>query len=161
MKLTYALFLAGFAAAPLQAQEFVIGLGHADFKSNVDGGARVEVEYHGAERWTLGAVSFHFAAAALRDEPGNYFVGAGLGADLPLGDAGWFLHGSLMPGYYHSSGPGTDLGSDLEFRSLLGLGYRFASGWSVSAAASHLSNAGIGRTNPGVTAATIRVGRTF
>lgn len=162
MKIAYLALLACLSATQIEAQELVVGLGYTDFNDNAaDNGGVLEVEYHFAPRWQLGGGDVYFAVAAMTDDPGDYFIGAGLGAEFPLGDAGWFLQGSVIPGYYDASGAGNDLGSDLEFRSSLALGYRMQSGWALSAAATHISNAGIGDANPGLTMATLRLGRSF
>lgn len=150
------------AVTPLDAQELVVGLGYTSFNKDVaKDGAALELEYHFAPRWKLGNGDVYLAAAAMVDDPGDYFIGAGLGAEFPLGDAGWFVQGSVMPGYYNASDANNDLGDDLEFRSSLAVGYRFQSGWAVSAAATHMSNAGLGDANPGILMATLRIGRSF
>lgn len=162
MKAALVALLSCFAIAPLHAQELVAGLGYTSFNNNAaDDGGVVELEYHFAPRWQLGGGDVYLAVAAMADDPGDYFIGAGLGAEFPLGGAGWFLQGSVMPGYYNASDASNDLGSDLEFRSSLALGYRFQSGWAISAAATHMSNGGLGDSNPGVTMATLRLGRRF
>jgi hypothetical protein len=55
---------------------------------------------------------------------------------------------TFAPGYYRQ-GNGKDLGYPLEFRSQLELGFRFAPGQRFSIAFAHLSNGGLGRSNPG------------
>lgn len=162
MKAAVVALLSCVATSSLHAQEVVVGLGYTSFNDDAaEDGAALELEYHAAPRWKLGGGDVYFAAAAMVDDPGDYFIGAGLGAEFPLGDAGWFLQGSVMPGYYNASGTDNDLGEDLEFRSSISLGYRLQSGWAVSAAATHMSNAGLGDANPGVLIATVRVGRSF
>ena len=52
-------------------------------------------------------------------------------------------------------GSGKDLGSTVEFRSQIELGYRFANRTRITAAFGHLSNAGIGDSNPGAETATL------
>jgi hypothetical protein len=47
-------------------------------------------------------------------------------------------------------GDGKDLGSAVEFRSQLEAGYRFDNDWRLTGALSHISNADLGDTNPGV-----------
>lgn len=162
MKIAHVALLACLSATQLTAQELVAGLGYTDFNdSAAENGAVLEVEYHFAPRWQLGSGDIYLAVAAMTNDPGDYFIGAGLGAEFPLGDKGWFVQGSVMPGYYNASSASNDLGSDLEFRSSVALGYRMQSGWAISAAATHISNAGIGDSNPGLTMATLRLGRGF
>lgn len=55
---------------------------------------------------------------------------------------------SFGVGAYHD-GDGVDLGSTVEFRSQVEIGYLFGDGSRVSAAYSHISNAGLSDTNPG------------
>ena len=50
----------------------------------------------------------------------------------------------------YGRGNGRDLGSVVEFRSQLELGYRFEKEMRVSIAYSHISNANLSDTNPGV-----------
>lgn len=162
MKAALIVLLSCAIAAPLHAQELVGGLGYTSFNNDAaDDGGVLDLEYHFAPRWQLGGGDIYFAVAGMMSDPGDYFIGAGLGAEFPLGDAGWFMQGSVMPGYYNASGPDNELGDDLEFRSSLALGYRFQSGWALSVAATHMSNAGLGDRNPGVTMATLRLGRSF
>lgn len=162
MKIAHVALLACLSATHLHAQELVVGLGYADFNNNAaENGAVLQVEYHFAPRWHLGGGEVHFVVAAMTNDPGDYFIGAGLGAAFPLGGKGWFVQGSVIPGYYDASSAGNELGNDLEFRSSLALGYRLQSGWAISASATHMSNAGIGDSNPGVTTASLRLGRSF
>ena len=55
---------------------------------------------------------------------------------------------SLAAGYYHD-GDGKDLGSAIEFRSGIEIGYRFDNRSRISVLFYHLSNAGIDDNNPG------------
>jgi len=55
---------------------------------------------------------------------------------------------SFAPGYY-AKGGGKDLGNDLEFRSQLEIAYRFDDRSRLGMSISHLSNASIGKKNPG------------
>jgi hypothetical protein len=70
----------------------------------------------------------------------------GLALDLRVGPV--VVTPSFGAGLYYR-GDGKDLGSPLEFRSMLELGYEFAGGYRVSVAYSHISNADIAETNPG------------
>ena len=74
--------------------------------------------------------------------------------------AGWFAEGSVMPGFY-DAGDGPDLGSNLQFRSALGLGYEFAGGSTLSVHYDHRSNADIESLNPGLETIAIRYAVTF
>lgn len=55
----------------------------------------------------------------------------------------------------YGRGSGKDLGAVTEFRSQIEVGYRFPDRSRLTAAFGHLSNAGIGDTNPGAETATL------
>lgn len=72
----------------------------------------------------------------------------GLSVELPAGRHLGF-RSSFAPGYYTPGHSGKDLGSALEFRSGVELAVRLNGGWRVGIEYYHLSNAGLGRINPG------------
>jgi lipid A 3-O-deacylase len=78
---------------------------------------------------------------------GAFWGGGGIYVDLFLNES-IVLTGSFAPGYYQEGG-GKDLGYELEFRSQIELAYRFENRSRLSLAFSHLSNAGLGDSNPG------------
>jgi hypothetical protein len=78
---------------------------------------------------------------------GSLWGGAGFLYDFHL-TSNWLLTPSIGAGLY-SDGDGKDLGSAVEFRSMIELGYQFNNASRVSVGLSHLSNAGIGDDNPG------------
>ena len=55
----------------------------------------------------------------------------------------------------YADGDGKDLGNTIEFRSQIELGYRFDDWSRLSLAVSHISNAGLGDSNPGTEIATV------
>ena len=55
---------------------------------------------------------------------------------------------SFAPGYY-DDGSGKKLGNDLEFKSQIDIGFEVLNSWLITYAFSHISNAGLGSTNPG------------
>lgn len=73
---------------------------------------------------------------------------AGVSVEAPVGRH-LSLRGSFAPGYYTPGRAGKDLGSALEFRSGLEVAVRLSGGWRVGVEYYHLSNAGLGRINPG------------
>lgn len=75
------------------------------------------------------------------------WAGAGFLYDFYLGN-NWVLTPSLGAGLY-ADGNGQDLGSAIEFRSTLEMGYQFENTSRVTAGISHMSNADIGDHNPG------------
>jgi len=85
--------------------------------------------------------------AFANDDSGAYVYG-GAYWDLPLGTAPFVISPGFAVGAYNQ-GASKDLGSVLEFRSTLEVAYEFDSGHRLGVAISHLSNAGIGDSNPG------------
>jgi lipid A 3-O-deacylase len=143
--------------ACLHAADLVVSFGQSDF---VLKGAEDDKIY-GAEvhldpfaRWR--GAEFSFAAAADVHDTGTFWVGAGVSAVRPFGN-GWFVEASLMPGYFEPKQVQQDLGSALEFRSLLGVGRRISNQASISLAVSHKSNAGTAANNPGVNLIRLRL----
>jgi lipid A 3-O-deacylase len=84
-------------------------------------------------------------ATLIRDS--SSFLAAGIGYEVRFGRR-WVLTPTFAPGYYRK-GDGKDLGSPLEFRSQIELGYEYGARHRLSIAFSHMSNAGLGRRNPG------------
>lgn len=73
----------------------------------------------------------------------------------------WFVEGSLAAGYYDAGSRGMDLGGNVQFRTLAGIGYRVSYRSRISISIDHLSNAGIEDSNPGREAVTVRYGMSF
>lgn len=154
----FALALAPFLslAAPLAAQEFVGGFGIADFhNSTAESGAFVSGDYLGARDWSLFGFEAGLGATVQVHQEGDIFLGVGLQAQREL-RSGWFIEASLMPGLFEEGTTANDLGSTLEFRSLIGVGRELRNGNRVSVALSHISNASIGDRNPGLNALSLR-----
>lgn len=78
---------------------------------------------------------------------------AGIVADWLVDDR-WVIAPSFAAGFW-GNGSGKDLGSLVEFRSQLELGYRFENDWRLTGAFSHISNADLGSDNPGVEIANV------
>lgn len=85
-----------------------------------------------------------FGAEATSD--GAFYGVGGILLDVPLGPIRFTP--SFGTGFY-SSGSGKDLGSVIEFRTQVELGYQFENDSRFSVGYSHISNAGITTTNPG------------
>ena len=79
---------------------------------------------------------------------GSVWGGAGVLVDITFFDT-VVLTGSFAPGLW-AQGDGKDLGHVVEFRSQVELGYQFANQSRLSLAFSHISNANLDSTNPGV-----------
>jgi len=77
---------------------------------------------------------------------------AGIAYDVRIGRV--TLTPSFAPGLYRR-GRGVDLGHPVEFRSQFEAGYRLTTRSRIGVALSHMSNAGLGQTNPGVETVTL------
>ncbi len=84
---------------------------------------------------------------------GGFYGYFGFGFDVHFFD-NWILNPNVAAGYY-TPGTGINLGSWWEFRSGAELDYRFANLRRLGVAFYHMSNAGIGKVNPGEEMATI------
>lgn len=120
------------------------GLGYYDLSGDFSS-ADFRMEYRHGPAW----FSFlkPFAGIELTTD-GALWVGGGLMIDVLLTDNIAFSLSS-GPGYYED-GDGKDLGYDLEFRSQAEIAYVLEDRSRIALAISHLSNAGLGDTNPGV-----------
>jgi len=135
------------------AGDFVLGVGPTDFDDeDVFFG---EIEYHFDPLWQVAGADVSISGTLIGSDNGDFFIGAGVSAVRPFSN-NWFIEASFTPGYYDNGDAATDLGNDLEFRSLIGVGRTLSSGVGVSLAVSHISNASLGDSNPGVNALTLR-----
>lgn len=150
-----AVFLTAALPASGSAQELVVGAGATDYAAAGTDSAILSLGYRHSPFYERNAFSAAIAANINVTEESDLFVGAGVALRWAW-DSGWFVDFSLMPGYYDAGTPGNDLGSDLEFRSLLGLGYQFEGGQSLSLAITHKSNASLDTVNPGADAVLLR-----
>lgn len=143
--LTFAL-----ATSPVLADEYVIGLGVDDVLDQTDTQAVALVfEYHADPFFSGQTASYSLAGAGQVDDDGDIFIGVGVHARWSIGGGPWFVEGSFMPGYYDEGTGGSPLGGNLQFRSLIGIGYTLADNSRISLAFDHKSNADIEDTNPG------------
>ncbi len=144
-----------------QADSFVVGLG-ADNVSTDRGSESValQLEYHFDPIRSYDWGHFNVAGIAETDDDGDIFAGVGLALTWNLND-NWFVESGLAAGYYDGSSSSYDLGGNVQFRTLIGLGYRINDRSTLSLAATHLSNAGIEDVNPGRNAIFLRYGRSF
>lgn len=117
-------------------------------------------EYHAEPFAQLSWGDLSFGVAAVGHTNGDYWIGAGLSAMIPLKNR-WFVEASLMPGLYDAANFSTDLGSDFEFRSMIGVGRWVSDRTSLSLGITHKSNAGISDVNPGVNTITLRLRRSY
>lgn len=151
-KLLSAVFLVALTidTAPVWAEEYVLGLGIDDVMNRTDTKSEtIVVEYH-ADPFRRGRTAeYSFAVAGQVDGDGDVFVGAGVYAKWSLAQGPWFLEGSFMPGYYGQGSEGSSLNGNIQFRTLLGVGYELTDHSRISLALDHKSNAGIEDSNPG------------
>ena len=155
--------LAAFAgiAAPVSANELVLGLGRSDFSRNdTDNRIFGAIEYHASPFASYHGFDFGLGGVAQWSVGDTYFLGAGLVVNRDLNDR-WFIEFSEMPGYYHAGDDAHDLHYDLEFRSQLALGYRLDSDWAMSASLTHISNADLGDDKPGANFGMLRLHRSL
>ncbi len=137
-------------AAPAAAQDgeaepalIALGIGYYDFAQGDDAAADFRLEY----RSDLALWLIKPWAGLEATSDGAFYGLAGLLADIRLGRR-LVLTPSLGVGTYHEGG-GKDLGSVLEFRSQLELAWRFDDASRLGLAVSHISNASVGKDNPG------------
>jgi len=108
-----------------------------------DTAAQFNLEYRSNRRLWIFKPQGGFMAST----DGTIYGYAGFRIDLYFGPR-WVLSPSTAIGLYGRGG-GKRLGSILEFRSGIELGYRFDDRSRLSAGLFHLSNASVGNTNPG------------
>jgi hypothetical protein len=123
------------------------GAGYFDWKHRKNDAAEFRLEYRSDYKlWVfrpLGGVMFTSDKAV--------YAFAGVGLDVFFGNR-FVVTPSFAPGYYRE-GDGLDLGYGLEFRSQIEFAYRFDDRSRLGLAISHMSNAGLGDTNPGTESA--------
>lgn len=84
---------------------------------------------------------------------GAFYGYGGLGFDINFAER-WVVTPTAAVGYF-IRGTGIDLGAHCEFRTGAELGYRFDNQTRLGVGFYHMSNAGIGKQNPGVELATL------
>lgn len=138
---------AGSPLTPGWTPDLTVGVGYFD-PAGLDPGVALDLGWSPRVDRVPGAA---VARLGLMVEPsGSVYGHAGLGLPLHLGaDSRWSLLPSVAAGLWHR-GNGKRLGSRLEFRSGISLRRQLSGGASVGLYLYHLSNAGLGDTNPGV-----------
>ncbi|HMQ92539.1 MAG TPA: acyloxyacyl hydrolase [Amaricoccus sp.] len=152
-----------FASVPERASsgEAIFSIGYNGIlDSEEEAGVALGLGVHSRPVWAIRRLAFGFGGALTIDADGDAWAGLGIDAYYPFG-ADFRLDLGVMAGGY-SLGDGHDLGSELEFRSRIGVSRPIADGpWRAGFAVEHMSNAGIGDTNPGVETFFLTLGRTF
>ena len=132
------------------AGEYVLGIGYDDVLDQTGTEAAAFVaEYHADPFYSGERASYAWVGAGQLDTDGDVFLGIGVHANWLIGEGKWFVEGSFMPGYYEDGSDGTDLGGNVQFRTLFGVGYTVAPGRKLSLAIDHKSNADLEDRNPG------------
>ncbi|MCE8006347.1 acyloxyacyl hydrolase [Aestuariivita sp.] len=152
---TRSVLLVCLLATPAASQEMMLGVGHADYARQGTDTGILSATYRHTPFYQGDKLALSFGAHVSVTGESDVYVAAGLYGRWAW-PSGWFVDLSLMPGLYDAASPGNDLGTTLNFRSLLGVGYRFENERILSVAVSHKSNAGIDTFNPGVDALLVR-----
>jgi hypothetical protein len=63
--------------------------------------------------------------------------------------------------YWHGGNADTDLGSRVQFKSSIGIDYQFPDATRIAISYAHISNASLGRTNPGTELWTVQYALPF
>ena len=141
--------LAGFSARAQDPQSdtryLSMAVGHvAILDGNVEDPGVLKIEYRFGpfSRWQL-----HPAIGTAHNEGGAMFLFTFLERDFPL-NKHWVLSANFGMGTFRD-GDKIRLGSSLEFRSGIKMAFQFDNAVRLGLGFFHLSNAGIGRTNPG------------
>jgi hypothetical protein len=151
----------GIGVSSAKAGELVFGVG----QDNVDDdryseAIALQLEYHTDPifEYDWGIISV-FGILEV-DDDSDMYAGPGVATLWDI-SASWFVEASLAAGYYDRGSDSLDLGGNIQFRTLIGLGYRLSKKSGLSLALDHLSNAGIEDTNPGRNAIILRYRRAF
>ncbi len=146
---------------PLVAQDIVVGLGLEEARAGQEGNEPLGVlEYWGAPFADFGRAQVHPGFAAQIDGAGDVWLGPIVAGTYEFGSR-LFAEASLGAGYYGAETGGSDLGLELQFRSLVGVGAWLGQGWGVSLAIDHKSNGGLSERNPGSNQLSLRLRRRF
>ncbi len=109
------------------------------------------IEFRGEYRSDAKFWIFKPFGGLMATSDGGFYGFAGVLVDVFLGNR-FVVTPSFAPGYYEE-GNGLDLGHEVEFRSQIEFAYRFDDRSRLGVAVSHMSNAGIGDSNPGTESA--------
>jgi lipid A 3-O-deacylase len=142
-----ALTLLGWAAAPARAEPpalLVISTGQYGMRREIPHALGIGLEIRAPWQWTVIRPSFGLLTTAR----GGAYLYSGIVADIPL-PLDLALVPGFAPGVVVAKGQG-DLGSPIEFRSSLELAWAPATTLRLGVSISHISNARLGSSNPGV-----------
>jgi hypothetical protein len=131
--------------SPGEPPRLALGAGAFDITPNHPPGTQglFDGEYHfGDCLWIISP----FVGFQVSTKGSTYLYG-GFGFDINFGPS-WVLTPNGAVGWYQR-GSGTNLGSSTEFRTGAEFDYKFADQSRLGVAFHHISNAGIGKFNPG------------
>lgn len=147
-----ALCLPGAASAENTSWTFSVGHFGVKAKDSVPDPLWYGVEYRFEPTFWGLVPSLGYA----RGGQGTYYIYHDMDRDFRFADDRMYIRLSSGPGYYRGERM-RDLGSKLEFRSGIELGFRTERGITIGAAIYHLSNASTSSNNPGTEYATLNV----
>ena len=133
-------------APPARAQDpsfLMLSGGYYDFNRQKKPTGEVGLQY----RSHLKLWVFQPMVGIMQNFRGSTDVYAGISLDVFFGNR-FVVRPSFAPSYYHRGG-GEDLGYALEFRSAIALEYRFDDRSRLGLELYHISNASLGKINPG------------
>ena len=131
------------SAAASETEFLTLGVGDYDVYQNKHDAIELRVEYRSNKKIWI----FKPLAGLMATTDSAFYGYGGVLIDLFFGRR-WVLTPSFAAGYYED-GDGRDLGYEIEFRSSVGLSYRFDNRTRVGLEFYHLSNANMGDFNPG------------
>lgn len=141
-------FIITFSTSELKSFEtdtLSLGAGYLDLGKH--SGGVLEIEYKWGKRfWGNLRPQLTLVLPEFR----SFFIGGGIGWELALSN-NISLTPSFEAGYYYR-GFGKNLGYPLEFRSSIDLTYQLTDKSKMGIQAFHISNAHLGRKNPGLNA---------
>lgn len=135
---------------PLKQQSYVsVGAGVFDVFDNneQDSAGDLRAEYRfGTPLYARGITAVYPFVGAEMTTDGSFYGLGGIAADVQYGSV--YMTPSFGAGLY-SSGEGKFMGSPIEFRTGVEVGYEFKSEDRLGVSLTHISNAEIGKDNPG------------
>ncbi len=134
-----------------------ISIGQFDINDNNDS-SEVRFERLSGKNWFGDMQLKPFIGFMTNGDDGKYFY-SGLRKNYTISSK-WMFTPSFAAGYYDRDSS-KDLGHNIEFRSQIEFSRDIGNLNRIGFNLSHISNAGIGDTNPGVESATISVIRPF
>jgi hypothetical protein len=126
-----------------------VSLAHTGLRRSSEFATEARIEYRSFAQFWI----FKPFGGMMANSNGTLHGFAGLLIDLYLFGR-VVITPSFAPGVYYA-GRGKDLGFPVQFRSQVELSYRFLSGARIGVGVNHISNAKLGRINPGIEAISI------